>query len=471
MAPERAAHARRKAAVWSALRDGIEAAGLPCEALPDGMAVRIDEHTAYEPDALVHCEEGLSDDAVLVPAPLIVVEVLSPSTATRDTGANLADYFRVPRPSPLPDRAHRSADDDPSPARRGRVHRDPVSTAGRLMLEPAGHRSGTRPNLRLGRSMTGRACALQAPVPCASCEGKGGGMAKTLDRPSLYDTDYVAWLEEQAAHLRAGRLSALDVADIAEELEGLARSDRHELANRLETLILHLLKWDHQPSRRSRSWQSTRHRAADPDLAGCWMRARACGRGSARWRPRSIQTPWPGRSSRPASRPQRFPRGPALFPRAAVRARVAGERAARASHQKEAPMTEHQTLTVRLHQDDNVVTARIDLLPKTAVGTEHVTCAARIPAGHKVATRRIEAGEPIRKYNQIIGFATEVDRARRSTSTPTMSRCATSIATTRSAPTRGRPPMSPKASARASRVSFAQAARPARATSSACSRP
>jgi altronate hydrolase len=70
-------------------------------------------------------------------------------------------------------------------------------------------------------------------------------------------------------------------------------------------------------------------------------------------------------------------------------------------------MTEHQTLTVRLHPDDNVVTARIDLLPKTAVGGEHVTCEARIPAGHKVATRRIEAGEPIKKYDQIIGFATE----------------------------------------------------------------
>ncbi len=70
-------------------------------------------------------------------------------------------------------------------------------------------------------------------------------------------------------------------------------------------------------------------------------------------------------------------------------------------------MTPHQTLTVRLHPDDNVVTARIDLLAKTAVGGEQVTCAARIPAGHKVATRPIEAGEPIKKYNQIIGFATE----------------------------------------------------------------
>jgi Domain of unknown function DUF29 len=82
-------------------------------------------------------------------------------------------------------------------------------------------------------------------------------MAKTLDKPSLYDTDYVAWLDEQAAHLRAGRTSALDVLNVAEELEGLARSDRHELANRLETLILHLLKWDHQPDQRSNRWRAS----------------------------------------------------------------------------------------------------------------------------------------------------------------------------------------------------------------------
>jgi len=70
-------------------------------------------------------------------------------------------------------------------------------------------------------------------------------------------------------------------------------------------------------------------------------------------------------------------------------------------------MTERQTLTVRLHPNDNVVTARIDLLPNTAVAGEDVACAGRIPAGHKVATRPIEAGAPIVKYNQIIGFASQ----------------------------------------------------------------
>lgn len=96
MAPERAGHARLKARIWHALDDGIRERGLPCEALPDGMTVKIDEHTAYEPDAQVHCGERLGDDTVLVPAPVIVVEVLSPRTASRDVGAKLADYFRVP---------------------------------------------------------------------------------------------------------------------------------------------------------------------------------------------------------------------------------------------------------------------------------------------------------------------------------------------------------------------------------------
>jgi Uma2 family endonuclease len=62
MAPERAAHARLKARIWRAFDDQIRDSGLPCEPLPDGMAVKIDEHTAFEPDALVHCTQPLADD-------------------------------------------------------------------------------------------------------------------------------------------------------------------------------------------------------------------------------------------------------------------------------------------------------------------------------------------------------------------------------------------------------------------------
>jgi hypothetical protein len=76
-------------------------------------------------------------------------------------------------------------------------------------------------------------------------------MAKTLDKPPLYDTDYVAWLDEQVRHLRAGPLDQLDAQNVGDELESLLLSERRELENRLETLILHLLKWDHQPDQRS----------------------------------------------------------------------------------------------------------------------------------------------------------------------------------------------------------------------------
>jgi Domain of unknown function DUF29 len=82
-------------------------------------------------------------------------------------------------------------------------------------------------------------------------------MAKALDQPALYDTDYVAWLAEQVAHLRAGRFAALDVENLAEELESLMKSERRQLENRLEVLIHHLLKWDYQPDQRANRWRAT----------------------------------------------------------------------------------------------------------------------------------------------------------------------------------------------------------------------
>ncbi|MCA0303095.1 MAG: altronate dehydratase family protein [Proteobacteria bacterium] len=63
-------------------------------------------------------------------------------------------------------------------------------------------------------------------------------------------------------------------------------------------------------------------------------------------------------------------------------------------------------LTIRLHPADNVVVARMDILPGTVVEGE-VKAATRVPPGHKILTRAVKKGEPLRKYNQIIGFATE----------------------------------------------------------------
>jgi Uma2 family endonuclease len=96
MSPEGAGHAAVKYAVQTALLAGIRARGLPCHMLPDGVTVRIDETTAYEPDALVYCGDRLAPSALVVPAPMVVVEVLSPSTRRIDALAKLAGYFRLP---------------------------------------------------------------------------------------------------------------------------------------------------------------------------------------------------------------------------------------------------------------------------------------------------------------------------------------------------------------------------------------
>jgi Uma2 family endonuclease len=95
MAPERVAHVRLKSAVWLALRRSIADAHVPCEALTDGIAVAAGD-SDYEPDAMVNCGDPMGSDAIHASNPVIVVEVLSPSTASTDTGAKLADYFLVP---------------------------------------------------------------------------------------------------------------------------------------------------------------------------------------------------------------------------------------------------------------------------------------------------------------------------------------------------------------------------------------
>lgn len=72
-----------------------------------------------------------------------------------------------------------------------------------------------------------------------------------------YEQDFVAWLEDQAQHARRHDIENLDLENIAEELEGMARSDRREIRNRLIVLLVHLLKHKCQPRRRSRGWRAT----------------------------------------------------------------------------------------------------------------------------------------------------------------------------------------------------------------------
>jgi Uma2 family endonuclease len=96
MSPERVQHVRIKSRIWAALDRAIRTAGLDCEALADGVTIEIDADTDYEPDAVVNCGPRLPPDAIAATNPVIVVEVLSPSTEAVDTSEKLADYFRVP---------------------------------------------------------------------------------------------------------------------------------------------------------------------------------------------------------------------------------------------------------------------------------------------------------------------------------------------------------------------------------------
>jgi Uma2 family endonuclease len=96
MASERLLHALTKLKVARRLEDAVARAGLACDVLPDGMAVRVDADTVYEPDAQVRCGPPLPDDAILVTDPVVVVEVRSPSTGGRDAHAKMDGYFRLP---------------------------------------------------------------------------------------------------------------------------------------------------------------------------------------------------------------------------------------------------------------------------------------------------------------------------------------------------------------------------------------
>ncbi|MGN6489439.1 MAG: DUF29 domain-containing protein [Devosia sp.] len=71
------------------------------------------------------------------------------------------------------------------------------------------------------------------------------------------DDDFALWAAEQAALVRSGRLDRLDTDNVAEELEGLGRSEEHQIDSRLEVLIAHLLKWQFQPAKRKHGWKAS----------------------------------------------------------------------------------------------------------------------------------------------------------------------------------------------------------------------
>jgi hypothetical protein len=77
------------------------------------------------------------------------------------------------------------------------------------------------------------------------------------DRQSLYERDFCLWIERQAELLRERRFDELDLANLVEEIEAVARRDKKAIKNKLVVLLTHLLKHEFQPGQRSSSWRGS----------------------------------------------------------------------------------------------------------------------------------------------------------------------------------------------------------------------
>jgi Uma2 family endonuclease len=95
MAAETAKHALMKHAATKALEAGIEKAGLNCTVFPDGMTVVVDDKHVRLPDAAIQCT-AFDPNSIVLDAPLVLVEVMSPSSANRDENHKLVEYLSIP---------------------------------------------------------------------------------------------------------------------------------------------------------------------------------------------------------------------------------------------------------------------------------------------------------------------------------------------------------------------------------------
>jgi DNA-binding transcriptional regulator YdaS (Cro superfamily) len=122
---------------------------------------------------------------------------------------------------------------------------------------------------RLGLTRSAIYQWTEVPVERASDLERISGISRSRIRPDLfrstvapaldnteYDYDYFAWLMHQAELLSEKRLDALDLVHLIDEIRDLARAEKRQIESRLGVLLIHLLKWAHQPEKRSGSWAS-----------------------------------------------------------------------------------------------------------------------------------------------------------------------------------------------------------------------
>ncbi|KJR40314.1 protein of unknown function DUF29 [Candidatus Magnetoovum chiemensis] len=101
--------------------------------------------------------------------------------------------------------------------------------------------------LSMSKAITPMPNTIQEPVE----------QEKAIKEQSLYETDFYAWSLKTAELIRQGRITELDLENIAEEIESLGRNNKRELLSRLSVLIMHLLKWQFQSNKHSKSWKAT----------------------------------------------------------------------------------------------------------------------------------------------------------------------------------------------------------------------
>ncbi|WP_298920187.1 DUF29 domain-containing protein [uncultured Nostoc sp.] len=78
-----------------------------------------------------------------------------------------------------------------------------------------------------------------------------------INDKNLYEQDFYLWTQTIAQQLKENNFNEIDIPNLIEEIENMGRSEKRELKNRLIVLLMHLLKWQYQPEKRSESWRST----------------------------------------------------------------------------------------------------------------------------------------------------------------------------------------------------------------------
>ncbi|MEL7035425.1 MAG: DUF29 domain-containing protein [Cyanobacteria bacterium J06592_8] len=74
---------------------------------------------------------------------------------------------------------------------------------------------------------------------------------------SLYEQDFSLWIQQTVQHLKESHFNEVDIENLIEEVESIGRREKRELKSRLIILLMHLLKWQYQPEKRSENWRST----------------------------------------------------------------------------------------------------------------------------------------------------------------------------------------------------------------------